>query len=87
MDWSCVEHLMDLQSSGRMEDVIRESKILLANTSNPDEKASLLGGILVAWSCSAKSFSSSSATTPLVFSVMILNGVCYPSGVDVDGVP
>jgi tetratricopeptide (TPR) repeat protein len=42
MDQAVFEHLMELDQSGRIEDVIRESQLLLAETADADEKASIL---------------------------------------------
>ena len=50
MDPALFEQLMELDKSGRVEELIRESRKMLAEATNPDEKASLLGGILVACS-------------------------------------
>jgi len=43
MDPARFEHLMELDKSGQIEDAIRESQILLAETTDVNEKASLLG--------------------------------------------
>jgi tetratricopeptide (TPR) repeat protein len=40
---------MELDKSGRIEEAIRESQILLAETSDVNEKASLLGGMHVSY--------------------------------------
>jgi hypothetical protein len=40
MDQPSFEHLIDLSSSGRIEDSIRESEVLLTQTADDDEKAS-----------------------------------------------
>jgi len=47
MDWSHFEHLIELTNSGRTEDAIRESGMLLAKATDANEKASLLTGALV----------------------------------------
>jgi tetratricopeptide (TPR) repeat protein len=49
MDQTRFEHLMELDKSGRIEDAIQESQILLAETTDVNEKASLLGGIHVSY--------------------------------------
>src|SRR5262245_35987897 len=49
MDTTRFEHLMVLDKSGRFEDAIRESQILLTETTDVNEKASLLGIMLVSY--------------------------------------
>jgi tetratricopeptide (TPR) repeat protein len=49
MDSARFEHLMQLENSGRSEDAIRESQILLAEATDDNEKASLLGGMHVSY--------------------------------------
>jgi tetratricopeptide (TPR) repeat protein len=47
MDSLSFERIAELRDSGRLEDAIRESKVLLAKSTDTNEKASLLGGALV----------------------------------------
>jgi pentatricopeptide repeat protein len=47
MDSKDFEHLAELRNSGRIEDQIRESLIHLAESTDANEKASLLGGVIV----------------------------------------
>jgi hypothetical protein len=49
MDSAHFEHLRELDRSGRLEDVIRESQKMIAETTDPNEKANLLGGVHVAY--------------------------------------
>ena len=42
MKWSHFERLMELRNSGRIEEAIRESDILVAASTDPNEKASVL---------------------------------------------
>jgi len=49
MDLTRFEHLIELDKSGRIEDAIRESRTLLAETTDVNEKASLLGGMHVSY--------------------------------------
>jgi hypothetical protein len=44
MDSSHFERLMELRNSGRIEAAVRESEILLAESTDPNERASLLTG-------------------------------------------
>jgi len=47
MDPARFERLMELDESGRIEDVIRESQSMLAETTDANERASVLGNICV----------------------------------------
>jgi len=47
MDSARFEHLMELDRSGRIEDVIRESQIMLAETTDTNERASVLTNVCV----------------------------------------
>lgn len=49
MDLQDFKHLTELENSGRIEEAIRESQIRLAKATDPNEKASLLGGIHVSY--------------------------------------
>jgi tetratricopeptide (TPR) repeat protein len=50
LDLTHFEHLAELYGAGRYEDVIRESRILLAETTDADERASLLVGVVGSYS-------------------------------------
>ena len=45
MDSAHLERIAELRNSGRLEEAIQESQILLAETTDANEKASLLTGI------------------------------------------
>jgi tetratricopeptide (TPR) repeat protein len=49
MDSARFEHLVKLDKSGRIEEVIRESQLLLTETADVNEKASLIGGMHVSY--------------------------------------
>jgi tetratricopeptide (TPR) repeat protein len=49
MDWSRWQNIMALRDSGRIEDALRESQTLLAESTEGDEKASLVTGMLVCY--------------------------------------
>jgi tetratricopeptide (TPR) repeat protein len=49
MDSARFEHLIKLGDSGRLEDVIRESQAMLAETADAHEKGSLLAGMCMAY--------------------------------------
>jgi len=49
MDWLDFERIAGLGNSGRIEDAIRESQMLLAETTDTNEKAALLTGVHVSY--------------------------------------
>jgi tetratricopeptide (TPR) repeat protein len=49
MDSNLFEHLMQLDKSGKIEDVIRECQIMLAETTDANEKASILTSMHVSY--------------------------------------
>ncbi len=44
MDWPWIKHLVELRDSGRLQEFIQESQLLLARSTDNNEKASLLTG-------------------------------------------
>ena len=49
MDSARFEHLMELDRSGRLEDVIRESQIFLREATDANERASVLINVCVSY--------------------------------------
>lgn len=49
MDSARFEHLMELENSGQVEEVVRASKIMLAETSDDNERASVLINMCVSY--------------------------------------